>query len=388
MQPNLYCVMKESIHIKNFGAIKEIHIKEIKPITVLIGESASGKSTFMKVLTLFRWLYKMHNIRAYLRSSKISKSPFRFRMETYLKNCAFEKYLKKDTEITYTVCFDDERHYSISFLKGKLGKINDEIATKDLRYNKLSFISETRNLIPLWTDKTPTGANWGYYFEEVLNDFIAASDTLRTLNIPFFDLQFAVKKEKNRTRYVVQNSDYELDMKDSSSGIQNVIPSLLIATYFAHHFDYEDAFNRTILNYLSQIDRIADFKPVANLGEVKKHISLHIEEPELSLFPDAQCDLMSALIATCFIENKNELNLVFSTHSPYIINYLNLLIKAYDKNQFIAGARINFDNLAVYQVIDGGVESLLIEEQRIVNTNSLSDTINDIYNEYEELNKL
>ena len=93
-------------------------------------------------------------------------------------------------------------------------------------------------------------------------------------------------------------------MKDSSSGIQNVIPSLLIATYFAHHFDYEDAFNRTILNYLSQIDRIADFKPVANLGEVKKHLSLHIEEPELSLFPDAQCDLMSALIAACFIETK------------------------------------------------------------------------------------
>lgn len=177
-------------------------------------------------------------------------------------------------------------------------------------------------------------------------------------------------------------------MKDSSSGIQNVIPSLLIPTYFAHHFDYEDAFNRTILNYLSQIDRIADFKPVANLGEVKKHLSLHIEEPELSLFPDAQCDLMSALIAACFIENKNELNLVFSTHSPYIVNYLNLLIKAYDKNQFIAGARINFDDLAVYQVIDGGVESLLIEEQRIVNTNRLSDTINDIYNQYEELNKL
>ena len=87
-------------------------------------------------------------------------------------------------------------------------------------------------------------------------------------------------------------------------------------------------------------------------------------------------------------KNKNELNLVFSTHSPYIVNYLNLLIKAYDKNQFIAGARINFDDLAVYQVIDGGVESLLIEEQRIVNTNSLSDTINDIYNQYEELNRL
>ncbi|AMD84873.1 Predicted ATPase [Capnocytophaga haemolytica] len=379
--------MRESIHIKNFGPIKDIYIEDIKPLTVLIGESGSGKSTLMKVLALFRWIYKMQNIRSYLKNSKISKSPFRFRMDTYLRNCGFVQYVKKNTEIQYTTHFG-ERAYTITFTQGKLRGKNEIIATEDLQYNKLSFISETRNLIPLWAEKSPSKATWGFYFQEVLNDFIDASNMLKALDIPFFNLQFAVKKEKFRTRYVVRDTanTYELDMKDSSSGIQNVIPSLLIATYFAKHFDYEEAFNRTVLNYLSQIDRLTDFKPVTNLGEVKKRISLHIEEPELSLFPDAQCELMSALVANCFKENKNEVNMVFSTHSPYIANYLNLLIKACDKGQLIKGANIRFEDLAVYQVIDGSIEDLCIKENRIVDTNSLSDTINDIYNQYEELN--
>ena len=41
--------MIESLEIKDFGPIKHIHVEDIKPMTVLIGESGSGKSTIMKV---------------------------------------------------------------------------------------------------------------------------------------------------------------------------------------------------------------------------------------------------------------------------------------------------------------------------------------------------
>jgi predicted ATPase len=68
--------MKESILIKNFGPIKEIEIGDIRPLTVFIGESGSGKSMVMKVLVLFRWLYKMLNIRSYLKYANITQTPF------------------------------------------------------------------------------------------------------------------------------------------------------------------------------------------------------------------------------------------------------------------------------------------------------------------------
>ena len=58
--------MKESITIRNFGPIKEVCIEDLRPLTILIGESGSGKSTILKVVALFRYIYKMLNI--YLRN--------------------------------------------------------------------------------------------------------------------------------------------------------------------------------------------------------------------------------------------------------------------------------------------------------------------------------
>ena len=110
--------MTESIDIENLGPLKSIHIEKIKSLTVFIGESGSGKSTLMKIIALCRWLYKMHNIRSYLKHSKISKSPFRFRMETYIRNCGIEKYIKSDTKIKYTVKTNGNE-YSITLSKNK-----------------------------------------------------------------------------------------------------------------------------------------------------------------------------------------------------------------------------------------------------------------------------
>ncbi len=385
--------MKESIHIRNLGPIKDIFIEDIKSLTVLIGESGSGKSTLMKAIALFRWLYKMHNIRSYLKRSKVSKSPFRFRMDTYFKNCGFEEYLKNNLEITYTVEFSENRKYTLKFAKNKLTGTSDKdlVQATDLYYNKLSFISETRNIIPLWAERgaSLTGGYLGFYFHEVYNDFDLASENLKELDINYLDLKLAVKKVQSSKKYFIQapNKEYEITLKNSSSGTQNAIPITLIAEHFSKYFDFEEAFNRSILNFLSKTDNLTDFKPVKNLGDINKKLFIHIEEPELSLFPEAQCELISDLVSKCFVTNLNTIDLIFSTHSPYIVNHLNLLIKANDCNQLIEGAKIEFEKLAVYQVEDGQIFDLIVQNQRIVNTNSLSDTINNIYDQYTQLDK-
>ena len=384
--------MTESIQIKNLGPIKDIYIENVKPFTVLIGESGSGKSTLMKALALFRWLYKMHNIRSYLKHSNISKSPFRFRMETYLKNCGFEQFIKNETEIIYTTKFASGKSYEIKFIKNKLlGTGNNElISEEDIYFNKISFVSETRNIIPLWSDKGAsfTGGYLGFYFHEVYRDFDLASETLKELDLNFLNLKFAVKKTNSGKKYTVQSTTkdaFEIDFKNSSSGTQTSVPISLIAQYFSKRFNFEDAFNRSVLNYLSNTDNLTDFKAIKNLSEINKKIFIHIEEPELSLFPDAQTQLINDLVEKCFIKNTNSIELFLSTHSPYIINHLNLLIKAFDSNKLIDGAEINYDNLAVYQVVNGKLENLMAQNERLVNTNPLSETINNIYDQYAAL---
>ena len=312
-------------------------------------------------------------------------------METYFKNCGFEQYLKNSPEITYTVEFPNNRKYTLHFAKNKLTGTGDKhlVQTDDLYYNKLSFISETRNIIPLWADRGASlaGGYLGFYFHEVYNDFDLASENLKELDIKYLNLKLSVKKVQSNKKYFIQapNKEYEIDLKNSSSGTQNAIPVSLIAEHFSKHFNFEESFNRSLLDFLSKTDNLTDFKPVKNLGDIKKKLFIHIEEPELSLFPEAQCELVSDLISKCFVTNLNTIDVIFSTHSPYIINHLNLLIKAHDCNQLVDGAKIEFEKLAVYQVEDGRISDLIVQNQRIVNTNSLSDTINNIYDKYNQL---
>ena len=110
--------MKESITIKNVGPLKNIQIDDIKPLTVFIGKSASGKSTIMKIVVLMRYIYKMVNIRSYLRNAKITRSPFKLRFDSLLHD-GLDKMITADTEIYYTVEMNGNA-YTISYAKKKL----------------------------------------------------------------------------------------------------------------------------------------------------------------------------------------------------------------------------------------------------------------------------
>jgi hypothetical protein len=217
-----------------------------------------------------------------------------------------------------------------------------------------------------------------------------AAEALRELELDFLNLKFAIKKTSSGKKYVVKSitgENFEIDYKNSSSGAQTSVPISLIAQYFSKKFSFEDAFKRSVWNYMFNTDNLTDFKPIKNLKEINKRIFIHIEEPELSLYPNAQRELLNDLVNKCFITNdkNNPIELFLSTHSPYLINHLNLLIKSFDKNKSENGANINYDKLAVYQIIEGKLLNLMAQNERLVNTNALSDPINDIYDQYNAL---
>jgi len=382
--------MKESLSIANLGPIKKVELNDLGDFVVLIGESGSGKSTIMKVLALFRWLYKMQNIRSYLKHSNISKSPFKFRMETYLKNCGLEEFVTSKTSIIYRITASSDRIYEIKLTNGRLsGTSNSElIDAVDVSFVKISFISEARNIIPLWADKGAqlAGGYLGFYFHEVYNDFELATNTLKDFNIPFLNLKFAVRKSNQGKKFLIESSGkekYEINFKNSSSGTQTSVPISVLADYFSSTFNPEEAFNRSLLKYLSNSDRLTDFQPVKNLSEIDQKIYMHIEEPELSLYPDAQCLLISSIVEKCFQKSAHSMGIMLSTHSPYIVNHLNLLIKSFDKKH--DGAGLDYDKVNVYQVVNGEIFDLKIKNERLINTNPLSETIDDIYKAFNRL---
>jgi hypothetical protein len=242
----------------------------------------------------------------------------------------------------------------------------------------------------LWSEKgAGTKGDLGFYFSEVFRDFDLATNEIAEMPFDFLKVKFKIDKTQSGKKYMLSSigeDPFEIELRDGSSGIQNAIPTTLIIEYFSRHFDFKKAFDRSVLSYLSESDRLTDFRPVANLGDLRKKIYIHIEEPELSLFPDAQRQLIASSVDKCFFQKHNgyDMELMLATHSPYIINYLNLLIKAFDENQKVDGINYDFDKLAVYLVENGKIEDLK-SLNRLVDTNRLSDPINDIYNEYESL---
>ncbi|GHU97504.1 hypothetical protein FACS189483_03670 [Spirochaetia bacterium] len=360
--------MKEFISIKNFGPIKDITINEIKPFTVLIGESGSGKSTLMKVLALFRYINKMQNIRSYLNRSNVRKSPFEFDMNYYIKNCGFNEFIKNRPEIIYTTTNDDATYtHKYSYKNGRLS-VDGIIEPEWLEFLKIGFISEKRNIIPQWLDKAQT-ANLGFYFGETSADFKLGIDLLPEGELPidFMDLKFQIEKTPVGPKYFIVSTGkdkYKIPYKDSSSGIQNVVPLLVTMDYFKQRFDFKKAFERSVLKYLYEGDRLTEFKAVKEFPELSKKIYLHIEEPELSLYPKTQCLLMDDIVSKCFNQPSNyAIELMMATHSPYIINHLNLMIQRYDKQS--EKAKYKFENLAAYYIEDGKIHDLKINKRKL-----------------------
>ena len=377
--------MKEYLAIKNFGPIDDVVIDDIKPFTVFIGESGCGKSTIMKVLALFRWMYKMVNIRSYLKDySHVRKSPFRFNFPNYLKNDGLDGYLKGNSYLKYSrgAC-------EMEYRDGKFRLISQSIPKSELNLEKNAFISEKRNLIPDVMDHNLNINKKAFYLNEVWNDYSISSNTISELQMPFVNVTFkSVKTKQGEKHYIIPigGEEYKVELKAASSGIQSSTPIAIISEYFHRHYNLVKSMNLSILSYLSEFDDISQFKSDVSIASFpNKRVNLFIEEPELSLFPDNQVELMDFLMARS-LKSANadyDITLTMSTHSPFVVNYLNVLLLK-NENGF------NGEDIAVYRIYEGKIQDLRLKDDdgRIVavDTRDLSEAMQSILNAYQELN--
>jgi predicted ATPase len=381
--------MKEYITIKNFGPLINIENLDIKPFTILIGESASGKSTLMKVVAMMRYLYKMANIRSYLRHSNITKSPFRMRLSLMMERQGMGKMFKKDSLLVYSVKMDDNTTYEVRVEDGRL--VIPTVAKEHLAFCKDSYVSENRNIIPIWAQKASSnkGATLGFYFHETNDDFAKASESDKVLEMAYLGLKMTITHPKGKpVRYQIVPKDGRhnpIELTEASSGIQTSAPLALIVDYMANDFSFKDAFNRSVMSYLFEMERLSKFKAVSEPTVLPKLVYIHIEEPELSLFPDAQCRMIDELIykATHAKEDR-QVNLMLATHSPYILNYMNIILNQKDEGR----AQLTDQDTSIYRIYEGTTQNLLMKNEKnldVVDTYDFSEMMSSIFNEYKEL---
>lgn len=390
--------MKEAIYIKNVGPLVDISIDDIKPFTTIIGASASGKSTLMKVLALMRYIFKMANIRSYLKHANITKSPFRLRFNSLLHD-GLDTMLSARSYIRYAVAIDGH-DYTIEY-KDRSLKANILINQEHLSFFKEAYIAETRNCIAAWTAQIARnrGAQLGFYFHETLHDFEQATEAIKEMPLDFVGMRLEVRKTGNAAKkyFISQNNATAptIELKHASSGIVTATPMMTMLRYFAAHFSFKDAFQRSVLNYLYEKDLISRFSPKVELADMLKVAHLHIEEPELSLDPEAQRALINSLVYEAFHNHApdRQVHLMLATHSPYIVNHLNVLIKAgYSKQARDIYPYILPEQIEVYRLHNGRLTSLLATDnetgQVVVDTYDMAETIDNIVNDIESIEQM
>ena len=390
-------MLKESIRVKNVGALKDISMPDIRPLTILIGASASGKSTLMKLIALMRYIYKRVNIKAYLKNSQIDGAIFYIRFQDLLKD-GMKNLLDKDSEIEYTVTVNGH-NYTIVYRGGKLDTPN-EIPNEDLVFLKESWVSEMRSVMPVWASRGSLvkGSSFGFYFDETFSDFDEATDVVKAVDLDYLDMKMEViKGGNNQKKYIVAPKDGSypgFELKFASSGTQTTAPLVTLLKYFSSSFSFKEAMRRSIIMMLFEKNLTEKYHPGIELGNLPTLVHMHAEEPELSLDPRSQRRLVNSITRYVFHEvgEDREMGLVLATHSPYIINHLNVLLRAsYTEEGRSKYPYLMPESVAAYKVVDGEVIDLMaIDEdtnQAVINTFDLSEIMEDIYNDYESLSE-
>jgi predicted ATPase len=342
--------MKELITIENFGGIKFIEF-EFKAINILIGPQASGKSITVKLLYFFKTFFSEilksitnNETKRQLDSRHKEKFYNYFPKDSWPKGSFKIKYQINKSSIFIDKAGDSSLHFDYSsdlkkiinkgrsFFKEEEKKLKLEpkiysyklssstrskfheclkkeiadIATysqffvpagrsffANIQSSIFSFLSDNRSLDPFLIE-------FGSFYESfkhisrdlrITNERSKKNDSLIS---EILNGDYLREKEKD---FLVHRDSRKVNLSYASSGQQETLPLILV------------------LNTLS------------NVGFSNSGATLYIEEPEAHLFPTAQKRIVQ-LLAKTFNTIDSNIQIIVTTHSPYILSSFNNLIEA------------------------------------------------------------
>lgn len=326
------------IRIKNFGPIKEGYLEndgwlDVKKVTVFIGNQGSGKSTVAKLISCFMWVEKAL-IRGDLKET--------FSNQVFIELIEFhrlENYLEPITEIEYKGA---TYHLKLVGSSNTTKKTIEAIRlnNKAVKLPKIMYVPAERNFLSSIEN-----------INKVSNLIVGS---LQNYSIEFRNAQLAHKGKAidlpiNNTKVIYDPKDDEnylefegkrLKLSHASSGFHSIVPLYWVMQYLV---DFVKQGEKKLLQSLSPDQTVRRNNELKELNLLRldeknlrarekkinekyvcKYLVSIVEEPEQNLFPTSQRLLLNSLLA---YNNGNNM-LVMTTHSPYLINYLSLAVKA------------------------------------------------------------
>jgi predicted ATPase len=358
------------LKISDFGPIKKGYQEDggwfdVKKVTVFIGNQGSGKSTVAKLYSTISWIEKAL-VRGDIREKDILK---RGQFITYCSYQNIGDYFKPNTVIEYK-----GKAFHISYKNEEITILKNE--KNGYSFPKIMYVPAERNFISAVRNvKNLKGlASTIYTFSD---EFIKAVEDLRgPLDLPINNVKFEYQKLNELSSIV--GKDYKIRLSTASSGFQSFVPLYIVSKYLAETLRNRNSHavrelsieeENRIKNEIEQIlsnPNLSDEVKQASLEYLSSRFSYSsfiniVEEPEQNLFPSSQQHILNSLLGFNNLNRNNQL--VMTTHSPYLINYLTLAVKAGTikdnlQNNALSkldeivpvGSTISADDLVVYEL--------------------------------------
>ena len=323
-----------TIHIKNVGPLKDTGKIVLNSLLLIIGKQSSGKSTFMKVLCHCRWIEKTLMVDEDSSAKDYGKDLLF--LDSLMTFHRFNSdFFSSDSYIKY-----DGDYITIE----QKGNEADAVITRkedyeDRRYNtKLCFIPSERNLISAVKNldksykSTELDVLLNYLLEwDEVKDYYSTKNALRlsvARNIRYYNDGGA------DLIYLSQNGK-KLPVFYASSGVQSAMPiEVMIDRYSAvvgNRASISKHDWRHIFDEMKENDIDQNSIPNKVRKAYYQSVQFFIEEPEQNLYPESQKDLILNIIEHLVSANGNNKgnchsSVVMTTHSPYILSVINVLM--------------------------------------------------------------
>lgn len=372
----------EKLIIKNFGPVSDVEI-ELNKYVVFIGDTSTGKSVIAKLIAIFKefLIDGISDIKEFQNKLKKYNIPFPISESTFIYSKEDSSIKIEDKKITKEKIFDSLARLEkdeLTKFRENIQKINPELVEKSLEIFRLLssmganqkplyipaeriIYSMVKNSISgLWANNV----NIAQCYKEFASIFENAREELKSFTYTPLNLEYYF----NQSGEYIHFRDHKIPIDQTSSGIQSLIPLLVI------------------------LNNVIKEKENFKISDINKNII--IEEPEISLFPARQKELVEFIIN---LFNDEPFDIIITTHSPYVISTINNLILASnaskennnreDKINKIINKEmwIDYNEISVYEVKNGTVISLKDDEYKNIDINSIDQASSLISNQTDEL---
>lgn len=395
------------IRVQNFGPLRHNeNWIDVNKVTLLIGNQGSGKSTVAKLISTFTWIEKALNRGDYTIKNLERKSKFK---NTFLSYHRIQNYLRVNTIIEYI-----GESYNFIFKDGSLHITKSKVMSE---LPQIMYVPAERNFltyIESFKELKVSSPSLREFRDEYKN---AQKNIKGQYKLPIADANLEYDRQNDILH--LRGNDYKLRISETSSGYQSFIPLYIVSYNLSQSVlaksehapmseDERERFKKLVLDIVNnkkftEEQRRSAISALPTRFNKSSFINI-VEEPEQNLFPTSQWKVLACLLQ---MNNTCESNqLIMTSHSPYIINYLTLFVKAHSIKQNIdiqqikalenvvpEGSYIHPEQLSIYEFDDVTGEYRLLDnykgmpsDENLLN-NGLVDT-NEKFTQLLELEEL